>query len=72
MNAVETYLPLDVLATTLGLPRNYLKKLSQAGQVPFLDVGGRRRYDPIQVNEALRRIAEQTAEVSREGVTRAG
>ena len=54
------YTSLDGLATALGLPRTYLRELADEGQIPFLDVRGRRRFSEPQVREALRQRAEQT------------
>jgi len=56
------YLPLDALATTLGLPRPYLRRLTDEGRIPSLNVNGRLRFDELQVREALLSLAVVEAE----------
>ena len=61
--AMETnvYWSLDGLASELALPRGYLRELVFRGEIPFLCVRGRLRFDVQAVREALKRVAEQTA-----------
>ncbi len=47
------YLPLDALAETLGLPRAWLRREANAGRLPFLQLEGRRMFDPVAVRLAL-------------------
>ncbi len=55
---IISYLPLDALATTLGLPKGYLKDLAAQNKIPSLNVRGRLRFDIEQVRFALNRMAE--------------
>ena len=57
MTKSSCFLPLDVLATDLGLSRQYLRRLAREGEIPYLDVNGRKRFDPEQVRIALRDFA---------------
>lgn len=58
-----TYIPLGALATRLGLPQSYLKTLADKRAIPSLNVKGRLRFNPLQVQEALDRVAaEQRAQ----------
>jgi len=52
-----TYLLLPQLAQQLGLPQTYLKKLTDSGQIPYLDSGRHRHYNADDVTVALSRIA---------------
>lgn len=52
-----TFTSLDALATALGLPREYLRQLAETRAIPVLHVRGRLRFDPDQVQDALRAIA---------------
>lgn len=52
-------MPLDAAATTLGLPRTWLKSQADSGALPSILVGKRRLYDVEIVREALNRRAEQ-------------
>lgn len=51
----ELYVSVEVLATDLGLPRAYLQRLAKAGQIPYLTVGGRKRFRPDEVLAALKK-----------------
>lgn len=53
-----TYLSLDALAVTFGLPRTYLRELANAGIIPCLRVRGRLRFDERAVRDALRELAK--------------
>ncbi len=60
------FIPLDALATTLGLPRRWLRGEAMAGRIPSLIVGNRRLFNPDAVRQALERRAAQpgtTAEI---------
>lgn len=56
------YISLEVLAATLGLPPRYLRSMAIRGEIPHLNVNGRRRFNEDQVRAALERIAERTDE----------
>ena len=58
----NVYWSLDALASELALPRSYLRELVSRGEIPFLRVRGRLRFDVQAVREALKRLAEQTAQ----------
>ncbi len=59
------YLPLDALATRLGLPRTWLKREADSGRLPYVQAGAHRRFDEDQVREHLRQQAERNAEALR-------
>ena len=48
---------LDGVARRLLLPKSYLQRLVADGQIPYLDVNGRKKYNPIAVKQALDEIA---------------
>ena len=48
-----SFIPLDALATTLGLPKQWVRAQAEAGAIPSLVVNGRRLYDVTTVREAL-------------------
>ena len=57
MKDTQAYIPLDALATRLGLPRTYLRNLAKEKLIPCLNVNGRLRFDEGSVREALRCMA---------------
>jgi hypothetical protein len=61
----DTFVSLDVLSLSLGLPRAYLRRLTINGQLPYLDVSGRRRYKVADVESALAIVAAQPAREGR-------
>ena len=48
-----SYISLEALSATLGLPKAYLKNLADSGEIPCLDVNGRRRFNRQAVRETL-------------------
>ncbi|MFB0556093.1 MAG: hypothetical protein ACETWQ_22550 [Phycisphaerae bacterium] len=52
------YLSLEALAISLGLPKTYLRKLAKQKRIPFLDVSGRKRFQPEDVMDALSKMAK--------------
>jgi excisionase family DNA binding protein len=48
-----SYLSLDALAVTLGLPRKYLREQASAGKIPSLKIGRRVFFDAGEVRKAL-------------------
>lgn len=68
------FIPLEPLATSLGLPRAWVKREADAGRIPFLRVGPTRRlFDVAAVRDALAKRAAEfpsaepgTGEVSSE------
>jgi excisionase family DNA binding protein len=60
-----TYHSLDSLAVTLGLPRRFLREQVQEGQIPYLKIGGRLRFDEGAVREALRELAARRTSARR-------
>jgi hypothetical protein len=48
---------LEGLAAEFHLPQRYLRDLANQGKIPFLNVGGRLRFNPRAVADALDRIA---------------
>ena len=62
------FVPLDALATTLGLPRQWLKTEADAGRIPFLKAGRRRVFDPDAVARVLSdRASARTSEGVHDG-----
>jgi hypothetical protein len=55
----NTFISLDHLAARLGLPKTYLKQLAEQRSVPYLLVSGRMKFNPMQVQDALDRIASE-------------
>ena len=49
----KQYIPLDCLAARIGLPRTYLRALADNGEIPYLNVNSRLRFDETDVREAL-------------------
>jgi excisionase family DNA binding protein len=58
------YQSIESLAIELHLPQRYLRQLAEQKKIPFLIVGGRRRFNLIAVKAVLDRLAE--VEVSHE------
>ena len=58
----NTYLSLESLAIDLGLPGKFLKELTAKGTIPSLNVNGRIRYNPVQVQNALDELADSQTE----------
>ena len=53
----STFVSLDHLAARLGLPSTYLKRLAERRAVPCLRVSGRMKFNPLEVQQALDRMA---------------
>jgi len=47
---------LDGVARRLLLPKSYLQQLVAEKKLPYLDVRGRKRYNPVDVKKALDKI----------------
>jgi len=47
---------LDGVARRLLLPKSYLQQLVDEKKIPYLDVRGRKRYNPVDVKKALDKI----------------
>lgn len=54
----DSYVPLEVLATELGLPHAWLKREVQRGRIPHIKAGRFIRFSIAQVRGHLRRRAE--------------
>lgn len=53
------YITLESVAALLNLPVAYLKRLSDSGQLPFIDIGnGRKRFLEADARNALALIAK--------------
>ena len=59
MKTLATYCSLEALSAILQLPQHFLRERAIAGDIPFLNVGGRLRFKPSQVQEALEKLAKQ-------------
>lgn len=54
-----TYFSLEALAARLQLPKAYLRRMANENRIPSLSVGGRLRFNPLAVQAALDRLAEE-------------
>jgi excisionase family DNA binding protein len=52
------YQSIELLAIELQLPQRYIRQLAEQKKIPFLIIGGRRRFNPIAVKVVLDRLAE--------------
>ena len=59
MEDKNSYISLEALAATLGLPQHYLKALANKKQIPYLNVNGRLRFDIEAVRHALNELAKK-------------
>lgn len=66
MEHAQKFIPLDALATTLGIPRTWLRSLADSGDIPCLRVGRRRLFDPAGVGQALSQRAARPEAVESE------
>ena len=55
----QVFLPLDAVASTLGVPRDWLRREADAGRVPMLETGSRRLFNPDAVADALLQRADE-------------
>jgi len=55
---LQSYLPLEPMASRIGVPKSYLRQLAERRQVPFLDVNGRKLFYPPAVVDALNRLSQ--------------
>ena len=53
----DGYITLDSLATRLNLPRVYLRGLAERGNIPFLSVRGRKRFNEGAVRATLKEMS---------------
>lgn len=60
---VNQYISLDVLSTKLNLPHPYLNNLAETGQIPFLDVNGRKKFQENSVREALSMVEKRSLNI---------
>ena len=51
--APTSFLPLDVVASRLGLPCKWIRDQADTGTIPCLKVNGRRLFDLESVRDAL-------------------
>lgn len=57
---ITDYISLECLALQLALPKAYLKRLVDAGKLPYIDTGnGRLRFQEQAVRQALDKLAEK-------------
>jgi excisionase family DNA binding protein len=55
---MDEFMSLHRLALRLGLPKTYIRRLADAGEIPFVRVGGRaRRFCQADVADAIRQLA---------------
>ena len=57
MENKNIYLSLEALSAMFGLPQTYLKRLADNKAIPFLDVGGRRKFNVEQVAAVLKEFS---------------
>jgi hypothetical protein len=67
MNTPITYCSLEALAAILQLPQRFLRELTLAGDIPSLDVNGRLRFNPVEVQTALDLLAREKVREADEG-----
>lgn len=60
----KEYISLECLSAQTNLPQRYLKELALSHRIPSLNVSGRLRFNPVEVQVALDRLAEEKAEGS--------
>ncbi|HUU16683.1 MAG TPA: hypothetical protein VMW72_06005 [Sedimentisphaerales bacterium] len=60
--AKRQFVSLEALAVELHLPKSYLRALVNKKLIPYLDVNGRLRFDPVLVVEALTNLASGNGE----------
>jgi hypothetical protein len=53
MSSTAPFLPLNPLATRLGLPRDWLREQADKGAIPCLMIGRRRFFDLEAVKSSL-------------------
>ena len=56
-NDILYYDSLDGVARRLLLPKSYLQRLVAENKIPYLDVNGRKRFNPVAVKKALDKLA---------------
>lgn len=54
---IQSYLPLEPAAASVGVPKTYLRRLADNREVPFLDVNGRKLFYPPAVVDALHKLS---------------
>jgi excisionase family DNA binding protein len=59
MDAEQTYFSQEALAIRLGLPLRFIRQMADQNKIPYLVVGGRRRFNPAAVKAALDQMAEE-------------
>lgn len=64
MKTPATYCSLEALAATFQLPQHFLRELALRGDIPALNVNGRLRFNPVEVQTALDSLARKQAEGS--------
>ena len=53
------YYNLESVAAKLNLPQRFIKEQADQKRIPFLKVGGRLRFNPAAVQNALDRLAAE-------------
>ena len=53
----DGYITLDSLAARLNLPRSYLQGLVERGNMPFLSVRGRKRFNEEELRSVLKEMS---------------
>jgi hypothetical protein len=56
-----TFVTLETLSAEFHLPQRYLRDLASQKKIPYLEVGGRLRFDPLTVAEALLGLSRKNA-----------
>jgi len=62
MKTSITYCSLEALAATFQLPQHFLRELALRGDIPALNVNGRLRFNQVEVQIALDKLAGKKAE----------
>jgi hypothetical protein len=66
MKTLTTYCSLEALAATFQLPQHFLRELALRRDIPSLNINGRLRFNPLQVQDALNQLAEKRIAILRE------
>ena len=67
MGQAPPFVPLDALASELGLPRQWARREAEAGRIPSLLINGRRLFDVETVRRVLLQRISKTLDSESKG-----